>query len=680
MAKGTRHIPVISDSDAIAELIRERDAAAAARSKVEQYKQENKILREQKKEAVTQLESYLAIREETPLFQIPKIKASKTDSVSIPIFLWSDWHCEEEVLPAQVRGKNEFNLDIANARIQRLGNKCVEYAKSRESETDIPEAIVWLGGDFITGYIHEESMPSNSMSPPEAILWVKTRIKALIEYVAREFPKVRVVCNVGNHGRCHDDQTELLTENGWCRYDEVSVGDRVLTRNMETGASEWQALSDVYVADYEGPMHYFHSRSVDFAVTPHHRMVVAPYHTDRAEFVHMEDLSEATIGNRYIPKTASGKKIDLEGISDDELRLVGWILTDGSIVAQTGGHDVIIWQSKPHGRTEIVRLLEMLGCKYSESERDRDIKEIRGVALKKRPLVQARYAIHRESGKRFSDLLGGSGSLLPDWVWDLSERQVKVLLEGLMAGDGSDGGDGKYIGELHGKEAFLSDVQSLLIANGLASRIRTDIRGAKVLSISSSQRAFLQNWEDNHRVEHYAGKIWCGTVPNGTLVTRRNGVPLISGNTTQKKWVSNAQRNSYEWLMYHVLASEFESSGVKNVEFFIPESYFCEFSVFDFQIRTHHGDAVMFGGGVGGPSISINKAIGNWNVAAAVDFDYFGHLHTFIDHHQWCMNGSLIGYSPYSLHIKAKYQDPIQVVDFIHHRVGRTDTIKVYLK
>ena len=87
----------------------------------------------------------------------------------------------------------------------------------------------------------------------------------------------------------------------------------------------------------------------------------------------------------------------------------------------------------------------------------------------------------------------------------------------------------------------------------------------------------------------------------------------------------------------------------------------------------------MFGGGIGGPSIPINKAISAWNIAETVAYDYFGHLHQFLDHHKWLLNGSLIGYSPFAVAIKGGYQRPIQVVDFIHHRVGRTDAIKVYL-
>jgi len=31
--------------------------------------------------------------------------------------------------------------------------------------------------------------------------------------------------------------------------------------------------------------------------------------------------------------------------------------------------------------------------------------------------------------------------------------------------------------------------------------------------------------------QHYAGKVYCATVPNGTLITRRNGYILVSGNS-----------------------------------------------------------------------------------------------------------------------------------------------------
>ena len=51
----------------------------------------------------------------------------------------------------------------------------------------------------------------------------------------------------GSNLFCVDDQTEMMTSRGWRRYDELSVGDTVLTLNHDTGLAEWQPLEAVNV-------------------------------------------------------------------------------------------------------------------------------------------------------------------------------------------------------------------------------------------------------------------------------------------------------------------------------------------------------------------------------------------------------------------------------------------------
>lgn len=645
---------------------------------MELVQRENQLLREQRKEAVDQLDTYLLISEQAPLFKIDH-KPGKSDSLTVPVFMWSDWHCEEEVKPESVRSKNEFNLDVADRRISRLIDKSVVYAKSRETETDIPEAVVWLGGDFISGYIHEELMPSNQLSPPEAILWVKARIKAGIIHIAQNFPKVRVVCNVGNHGRCHDAETELLTAEGWKTYDQLEVGEMVATYNKETGETEWQPLQDVYVDTYSGPMKRVKNRTQDFLVTPKHRMLTMTAVGKNATLEELESIQTRGARGRVIPRAARGHDLELEDVSDDELRMLGWIMTDGHLRKSSGNGrtTVTIYQSKPAGRAKIEALLGRLGLAHSVAERERDITEVYKRQLVKPPLPQGVYSLTTDSSERFVKLLEEDKKNLPSWIHELSQRQVGVLLEALMDGDGSSG-PGEYVGELHGTESFLNQVQALLVVNGRSSRLRVDTRGNHVLSIHSGKKTYLSYLLEAVEDEFYEGVIWCGTVENGTLITRRNGCLLISGNTTKKRWVHNAQRNSYEYLMYHVLASELKEGGYHNVEFFIPESYFAECEILGFKCRFHHGDSVRYNGGVGGPSIPVNKAVADWNIGEAVDFDYFGHFHFAMDHGYWLCNGSLVGYNQFSVEIKARFQRPLQAIDMVHHRVGRTDLIKVY--
>src|SRR5690606_2963295 len=48
-------------------------------------------------------------------------------------------------------------------------------------------------------------------------------------------------------GYCVDEETEILTTDGWKTFREIAPGDLALTLNHSTGLAEWQPILDVYV-------------------------------------------------------------------------------------------------------------------------------------------------------------------------------------------------------------------------------------------------------------------------------------------------------------------------------------------------------------------------------------------------------------------------------------------------
>ena len=150
-------------------------------------------------------------------------------------------------------------------------------------------------------------------------------------------------------------------------------------------------------------------------------------------------------------------------------------------------------------------------------------------------------------------------------------------------------------------------------------------------------------------------------------------IPCHSGNharTTEKSRNATEAGHSLEYIMYHFLAKHFE--GNPRVKFIIPRSYHSYVKVYDMKLRFSHGHAIRYGGGVGGPTISINKAIANWNTMEWADIDCFGHLHQRLDGENFVMNGSVIGYNAYAIRIKAKYQKPSQTMFLIDKKRGKT--------
>ena len=147
------------------------------------------------------------------------------------------------------------------------------------------------------------------------------------------------------------------------------------------------------------------------------------------------------------------------------------------------------------------------------------------------------------------------------------------------------------------------------------------------------------------------------------------------GRTTQKPRFKTAHKNSYEWMMYHVLAQMYGPE----VEFLIAQGDFVYATIYGRDIRFHHGLEWGYGGGIGGISIPANKAIKEWNDARRAYLDIFGHWHQFIDNRYWLSCGCLIGYNEFAQRIKASFQPPTQTLVFIEKKMGKTGVHQIYL-
>jgi hypothetical protein len=156
-----------------------------------------------------------------------------------------------------------------------------------------------------------------------------------------------------------------------------------------------------------------------------------------------------------------------------------------------------------------------------------------------------------------------------------------------------------------------------------------------------------------------------------------------SGNharTTKKQRIATEAGNSLEHFMYYVMRDHFK--GNPRVKFQIAEGYHSYVTFFEkYVVRFHHGHAIKYQGGVGGISISANKAIAQWNKARPdVNLDVFGHFHTRYDGGSFISNGCLIGYSAYAVSIKGSYEKPSQTFFLINKQyLEKTLTSQIYL-
>lgn len=131
-----------------------------------------------------------------------KPRLSKSMGEASPVLVWSDWHCEEEVKPRTIGGKNKYTLDIAKARATRIAQSSLKLMQDDAKDVNINEVAVFLIGDFITGNIHEENVENAQLEPAYAIAYatdlIVSNINFLLEHTTWDYT---FYCKVGNHSR-----------------------------------------------------------------------------------------------------------------------------------------------------------------------------------------------------------------------------------------------------------------------------------------------------------------------------------------------------------------------------------------------------------------------------------------------------------------------------------------------
>jgi len=150
-------------------------------------------------------------------------------------------------------------------------------------------------------------------------------------------------------------------------------------------------------------------------------------------------------------------------------------------------------------------------------------------------------------------------------------------------------------------------------------------------------------------------------------------VPCSFGNhgrTTDKMRAGNAAATSYEWLMYKSLARHYRKEP--RISFDISDGNIHYVDILGHRLRFHHGDAIRYGGGVGGITIPLQKWIYRQDQGIKADHTFMGHFHQLTMGQNWSVNGSLIGATPYGMKLGFAPERPQQLLRCIDSERGFT--------
>jgi thymidylate synthase ThyX len=362
---------------------------------------------------------------------------------------------------------------------------------------------------------------------------------------------------------CYDAETEVLTSEGWKAWPDVEGTEAFATVNPESDELEYQHATEHFVGSYDGPMYRVRSEQVDLLVTPNHRMWVRSHDTRanrRGEERYRVHLAHEIFGERVAyQKTAiwQGQEegtVTIPGTkrmwrrSDTQTKVVrhyvgsdfpleefarflGHWLAEGSLNA----HQIAIAQNRGDQLEAIADNISAMGLKAYRVSSGSGAVRTQSVAL--------RDAL-ATCGTRAHD------KRVPAYVHDWGPKTLRVFLEAYVDGDGSRRSDDGHSVIYTSSRMMADDLQILAIKAGWSANIRIDDRtGLKrrmpggqvfhnarpcyIVSLVKTRIRPLVNHNGarSDAWQHYCGSVYCVKVPNGLLLVRRNGKPVVSGNT-----------------------------------------------------------------------------------------------------------------------------------------------------
>lgn len=612
----------------------------------------------------------------------------KHGSSQSAVLVFSDTHIGAVVKPEQTLGLGGYDFELFLRRLYRLERSIFSILQDHTT-TKIEELVIPMIGDMLDGaLIHSaECAQSNSMlaqfySGGHAIAQFFRNLSTLAP--------IRVHGVVGNH--CVDEKTEIFTQRGWKKGDEICLNDKCLGLKKDGITVVWQPVNSWIVQPQKDRMVSIKNRQFDFRGTEHHRFYFRPVRCSglfESPWSHIVPLVE-----KYgieIP-TAGLYDGTGEGVPDNLIELCGAVLTDGSIRDE----DILVYQ-KPEKEQWVKSAFEKSGLKFSRWSRTRKPPEsICGRPWKGGPeTVEVTYRLSSESGRLFLQQTGLQKGEIPSWAWNMTRSQFFRFLGALLDGDGTKRKSGHV---LYGKsKEWLGKVQGLCAMHGvrgcLSSYQPNNDNPALQwrLSISEDRWVSVGGGSQISYEESTNESVWCVRTDTENFLCRRNGRSYFTGNTRwghQHKMPSKNRNSNFDMLLY--LYIQALTRDIPQITWKLDWQPFSLFSVQGFNFYCAHGDNIHGGDKtLGLPAHAMGRMISTTNqllTRSKIETpDYFllGHLHRPIEvpHAKGAVivNGAFPGVDGFALTNYFNSSHPIQKFFLMHPKFGRSATYDLRL-
>lgn len=153
---------------------------------------------------------------------------------------------------------------------------------------------------------------------------------------------------------CVDKETEILTLNGWKKYNEISIGDKILSYSIETDRIEEDEIIDIHIYNEPAEVVGFKNNNIDVISTFDHKWVVYNRTSHNTSFHTTREIASGQVREgcallvAFEKDTLSDSDLFLEDIQS--LSIYNTIAQDGVWCVTTNNHT---WIAKRNNRVAI---------------------------------------------------------------------------------------------------------------------------------------------------------------------------------------------------------------------------------------------------------------------------------------------------------------------------------------
>lgn len=420
-------------------------------------------------------------------------------------------------------GQDPNNPDWASWRMPAWINNYVYRVPTKESDVmKLLEAKRHSGSS-----VYKLANDMNITIDPEILASINELTpEAFLQEIAADF--------------CADEETEILTQRGWLRYNEVQAGDQTLGMKMD-GTVEWTNINRVNIFEAKHRrMTKMVQRAHDSLTTKDHRWLVERVDLNNScmlkerKFTTSENLGKSN--ERIVCARPVTNLPETPKYTDALVELVAWYWTEGNFRENDKGsidiaQDKFVNTSK--WRSIEAALISMFGPK---SER---ISGGEGWTAHK---GHNTFHLRGEFASAISQFAPGKEKKIDyNFITSLTKSQLKLFIDTSIAGDGwlkknlqSDWGrtHGAEIAQKlrHNLDVLQFACQLYGLQTTLTYHERVNQWWLRIFEKNSFYPVSAKRSGKLTETDYF-GQVWCPSTDTSTWLARRNGTVYFTGNT-----------------------------------------------------------------------------------------------------------------------------------------------------